>query len=99
MKDFQRAISSGHQVLLDFFAEWCGSCQVLEPVLNEVGKELSESIRIIPVDIDKNPALVKIFKIRTVPTLILFKNGTEAWRKSGLFSKKDLLELLDRQNL
>lgn len=77
-------------VLIDFYATWCGPCQTLAPILEDVKRELGEGIKILKVDVDKNKPLAAKFKVRGVPTLMLFKNGQQLWRKSGLLSKNDL---------
>lgn len=81
------------KVLIDFYADWCSPCITMEPILNEVDKKFEE-IELVRVDIDENKALATNFKIRSVPTLILFDDGKEVWRKSGLVSKRDLTEML-----
>ncbi|HEA30479.1 MAG TPA: thioredoxin [Leeuwenhoekiella sp.] len=77
-------------VLIDFHASWCGPCQTLAPILEDVKKELGENVKIVKVDVDKNKPLAAKFKVRGVPTLMLFKNGQQLWRKSGLMTKNDL---------
>jgi len=81
-------------VLIDFHASWCGPCQTLAPILQDVKKELGENIKIVKVDVDKNKPLAAKFKVRGVPTLMLFKNGQQLWRKSGLMTKNDLKEAI-----
>lgn len=82
-------------VLIDFYATWCGPCQTLAPILEEVKKELGEGVKIVKVDVDKNKPLAAKFKVRGVPTLMLFKNGQQLWRKSGLLSKNDLKQAIN----
>lgn len=81
-------------ILIDFHASWCGPCQTLAPILEDVKKDLGENIKIVKVDVDKNKPLAAKFKVRGVPTLMLFKNGQQLWRKSGLISKNDLKEAI-----
>jgi thioredoxin 1 len=85
MGKFKEIISAPTPTLVDFFATWCGPCQTMSPVLDELKKVYGEKIRIIKIDVDKNPAIADQFKIRGVPTLILFKEGKILWRESGAF--------------
>lgn len=85
MGKFKEIISAPTPTLVDFFATWCGPCQTMSPVLDELKKVYGEKIRIIKIDVDKNPAIADQFKIRGVPTIILFKEGKILWRESGAF--------------
>ena len=84
---FQQIISSEKPVLVDFFATWCGPCQTLGPILKDVKAELGEGVSIIKIDVDKNPAIAAQFQVRGVPTMVLFKNGRQVWRQSGVMTK------------
>lgn len=81
-------------VLIDFYATWCGPCQTLAPILEEVKQEMGEGVKIVKVDVEKNKPLAAKFKVRGVPTLMLFKNGQQIWRKSGLLTKSDLKQAI-----
>ncbi len=85
MSKFKELINGDTPTLVDFFATWCGPCQTMSPVLDELKKTYSDQIRIIKIDVDKNPVLADQFKIRGVPTLILFKEGKVLWKESGAF--------------
>jgi thioredoxin 1 len=85
---FQNIINSDRPVLVDFFATWCGPCQALQPILKDVKVELGDSVSIIKIDVDKNQELARQFQIKGVPTMILFKNGKQQWRQSGVLSKE-----------
>jgi len=95
---FNNIIQSEIPVLIDFYADWCGPCKMLAPILKEVKKELENSIKIIKIDVDKNQPLAAKYQVRGVPTMILFKNGKQLWRQSGVPQKKDILSII-KQNL
>lgn len=83
MEKFADIINSEVPVLVDFFATWCGPCKMMHPVLEELSGKLNGSARILKVDIDKNQALAAQYNVRSVPTLMIFKNGEMKWRIAG----------------
>ncbi len=91
---FNELIQSEIAVLVDFFAEWCGPCKMLAPILEEVKQELGDAVKIIKIDVDKNQALASKFQVRGVPTLMIYKGGEQKWRQSGVLSKNDLVSLV-----
>lgn len=94
MSTFNELINSGQPVLVDFYAEWCGPCKVMAPVLKQVASQVAGKARIIKVDVDKNPRASAAYQIQGVPTFILFKNGEVKWRQAGVVPEKQLLDLL-----
>ncbi len=92
MGKFDEIINSTTPTLVDFYATWCGPCKMMSPLLEEVAKELGETTKIIKVDIEKNSEAATQYGIRSVPTLILFKEGEIVWRQSGLPPKNLITE-------
>lgn len=96
---FDQIINSEKPVLIDFFATWCGPCQVLGPILKEVKDSLGDRVSILKVDVDKNQELATMQQVRGVPTMILFQNGKQLWRQSGVLSKEEIIKnILDKAN-
>tara|TARA_R110000823_G_scaffold75202_2_gene171925 strand:+ start:1071 stop:1367 length:297 start_codon:yes stop_codon:yes gene_type:complete len=91
---FSEIIKGETPVLVDFFADWCGPCKSLAPILKDVKSDLGDSIKVIKIDVDKNQALATQYQVRGVPTIILFKNGKQVWRQSGVVPKHDLLQII-----
>lgn len=94
MKRFNEQIHSSKPVLVDFYAEWCGPCKIMKPTLLDVAERMGDDIKIITVDVDEEKELAMRFRIQSVPTLIIFKNGKQLWRQSGVISAKALVQLL-----
>lgn len=91
---FKDIINSEDVILVDFFGAWCGPCQTLMPILKDVKSELGESVKIVKIDVDKNETLAMKYQIRSVPTMILFKDGEPKWRQSGVLQKKDIVNVI-----
>ena len=91
---FQDLINSEKPVLIDFFATWCGPCQMLAPILKQVKDNLGESISIIKIDVDKNKEIASFYNVRGVPTMLLFKKGKQLWRQSGVLSKEEIIKII-----
>jgi thioredoxin 1 len=94
---FQELINQDKPVLVDFFATWCGPCQMQMPILDELKDQVGEAASIIKVDVDKNPAAAAQFQVRGVPTLMLFKGGQVKWRQSGVVPAHELARII-REN-
>lgn len=99
MSNFNAIINSEKPVLVDFFATWCGPCQMLLPVLNQVKESLKDRITIIKIDVDKNQEIAQKYQVRGVPTLILFQEGKQLWRQAGVLTKEEIIKIiLDKTN-
>lgn len=97
--NFKDTIHSENPVLVDFFATWCGPCQMLTPVLQQVKDRLGKRVTIIKIDVDKNAKIAAKYKVRGVPTLLLFQNGKQLWRQSGVLSTDEIINvILEKSN-
>ena len=93
---FETLIDQDTPVLVDFYADWCGPCQMMAPVLKEVADEMGDKVKIIKIDVDKNQPIAQRFGVRSIPTLILFKNGKILENKTGVMTKRDLTQMIEK---
>ncbi len=99
MSNFDTIIQSDKPVLIDFFATWCGPCKMLGPILKEVKDSLGDRVSIIKIDVDKNQQISSQYQVRGVPTMILFQNGKQLWRQSGVLTKEEIIKtILEKSN-
>ena len=87
---FANLVNSDTPTLVDFSAEWCGPCKMAAPILADLKSQLGDSIKIIKIDIDKNPQAASVYNVQSVPTFLLFKNGNVVWRQSGVVPTENL---------
>ena len=92
MSDFNELINSKKPTLVDFYADWCGPCKMMNPIIEYTKKELGENATILKVNIDNNSDVAMQYGIRSIPTLVLFKEGEVVWRQSGIPSKNLIVE-------
>ena len=95
MNDFNELIKSTKPTLVDFYADWCGPCKAMSPILKEVKNAIGDSGNIIKIDVDKNAKLSSRYNVRSIPTLLIFKNGELKWRKTGMASVKELTSVIE----
>ena len=96
MGKFNEIVRGKEPVLVDFYATWCGPCQTMMPIIDDVKNQFGQGLRILKVDVDKNQEASQKFKVRGVPTLILFKDGEIVWRGSGVHSRADLTKIIEK---
>lgn len=95
---FQTIIASSPTVLVDFYADWCGPCKTLAPILKDLKEDLGDAIKIVKIDVDKNQPLAAKYQVRGVPTMILYKEGKQVWRQSGVVPKEQLKQVITTAN-
>ncbi len=96
MEKFDDLIKSKSPVLVDFFAEWCGPCKLMKPILEDLKKLIDDSVKITEIDVDQNEDVAQKYRIQSVPTLMIFKEGEPLWRQSGVMQAKELKELIEK---
>ncbi len=94
MSKFNEIINSEIPVLIDFSAEWCQPCKMMPPILKDVKKQLGDKIRILKIDVDKNPAIAQKHQIQSVPTMMVFKKGSIVFRQSGVMQAGQIVQML-----
>lgn len=93
----EQVLKSDSPVMVDYWAEWCGPCKMIAPILDEIATEYAGKIKICKVDVDSNPEAAAKFNVRGIPTLLILKNGVVEATKVGALSKGQLMEFIDSQ--
>lgn len=96
MSKFDDLIKGDIPVLVDFHATWCGPCQTMSPIVQDIKSQYGDKIKVIKIDVDKNQAAAQRFKVRGVPTFILFKKGEIEWKAAGVHTRSDLRDVIDK---
>lgn len=96
MNKFSEIINDNKPVLIDFFATWCGPCKLMHPILDDVKEEIGDKATILKIDVDKNQELAAKYQVRSVPTIMVFKNGEQLFRQSGVLQKDELVKLINQ---
>ena len=96
MAKFGELINSEKPVLIDFSAEWCGPCKMMAPILKEVAGMMGDKVRILKIDVDKNPEVAQKYRVMSVPTLMVFKSGEAVFRQSGVMQAAPIADMLKR---
>lgn len=94
-QNFGKLIAGNIPVLVDFYADWCGPCKMLAPILKQVKEELGDNIKIIKIDVDKNQSIATKYQVRGVPTMLLFKDKKQLWRQSGVLPKDEIINIVE----
>lgn len=95
-ESFSEIIQGSTPVLVDFFAEWCGPCKTMSPILKDFATQMGDKVRVLKIDVDKSPSTATTYRIQGVPTLILFKDGKIVWRQSGVVQKQQLAQIVNQ---
>ena len=98
MQPFSELIQSNTPVLVDFYADWCGPCKAMTPVITDVARAVQGKGKVIKINIDKNPDTARSYNVQAVPTFMIFKNGSIVWRHSGIIDKSSLLRVLNQNS-
>ena len=91
---FSELIQSEKPVLVDFYADWCGPCRMMKPILEDLKKQMGDDVAIYKIDVDRNQALAGELDVRSIPTLMIFKEGKTLWRKTGVASATEIKGVL-----
>jgi thioredoxin 1 len=92
---FEEIVDSETPVLVDFYADWCGPCKTMSPILQDFAKQMGDKVRVIKINVDTNQAVSQKFKVQSIPTLILFQKGQIKWRHTGVAQKNQLVQLVN----
>lgn len=95
---FGELIKSETPTFVDFSAEWCGPCKMMAPILEDLKSKVGDKVKIVKIDVDKNPGVAQAYQVQSVPTLMLFKNGNTLWRQSGVMTSEQLKKVIDQYN-
>lgn len=95
MANFTELIKQSDLVLVDFYADWCGPCKMMSPILTEVKKHFNDKLKVLKINVDNNQSLSAKLQVRGVPTLMLYKSNQQVWRQSGVVDANQLISLVN----
>ncbi|MFK5982417.1 MAG: thioredoxin [Flavobacteriaceae bacterium] len=95
MSSFFEITASDQPVLIDFYAEWCGPCKMMSPILKDVKETMGDKIKVLKIDVDKNQRLATALNVKGVPTLVLYKSSKLLWRQSGVVQRNDIISKIN----
>ena len=98
MGSFNEIINSSTPILVDFYADWCAPCKMMAPILHQVSKDMEGKVRVIKVDVDKNEDASRKYQIRSIPTMILFKNGKAVWQGVGVMQADQIKAIIQKNS-
>jgi len=98
MGSFNEIINSSTPVLVDFYADWCAPCKMMAPILHQVSKDMEGKVKVIKVDVDKNEDAARKYQIRSIPTMILFKNGKAVWQGVGVMQADQIKAIIEKNS-
>jgi len=96
MSPFKKILSDNKPVLLDFYADWCGPCKMMAPVLTQLKEKMGDRLRILKIDVDKNQSLAAQYQVRGVPTLVLMQHQNVVWKQSGVMDINTLQQTIEK---
>jgi thioredoxin 1 len=96
MSHFNKILSDNKPVLLDFYADWCGPCKMIAPVLTQLKEKMGDRLRILKIDVDKNQSLAAQYQVRGVPTLVLMQHQNVVWKQSGVMDINTLQQTIEK---
>lgn len=97
-QSFSQLVKGNTPVLVDFYADWCGPCKMMKPILEELKSKLGDNVKIVKIDVDRNPQIAQQFRIQGVPTLMIFRNGQSLWRQSGVVQANQLAKIIQQHS-
>jgi thioredoxin 1 len=98
MASFNEIINANTPVLVDFYADWCAPCRMMAPIMQQVSREMGEKVRVIKIDVDKNEDVARKYQIRSIPTMILFKNGKVVWQGVGVMQADQIKAIVQKNS-